>query len=65
MTVYDLIQKLAQYPADTKIVLAFDWGEPVISDEYLVLSDEPCLTITNTPESQARVSEALAATVER
>jgi hypothetical protein len=67
MTVYDMIQKLSHYPADTKIVLGFDWGEPVIDDEYLCLEgapgeqNEPCLNITNTPESKARVSERLAA----
>ena len=60
MTVYELMQKLAKHPADTKIVLASDWGELVLSEDYLCLPDEPCLAITNTPESKLRHSQALA-----
>lgn len=61
MTVYEMIQKLSQYPADTTIRLASDWNEPVIEDTYLALEDEPCLCITNTPESKQRVFERLTA----
>lgn len=38
MTAYEMIQELAQYPADTQIVLAHDWTEPVVDDTYLVLT---------------------------
>lgn len=61
MKAYELIHQLAQYPIDTEVKLAADWGEPVLDDTYLVLEDGPCLCITNTPESQERVSAALAA----
>lgn len=56
MMVYEMIQKLAEYPADTEVKLASDWGEPVVEDTYLVLADEPCLCITNTLASQQRVA---------
>lgn len=48
MTVYELIQKLSQHPGDTKIVLAYDWGEPYLDDQYLVL-DPPTLSLCNAP----------------
>ena len=37
MTVYELIQQLAKYPPDTKIVQSFDWEAPILNDEYLTL----------------------------
>jgi hypothetical protein len=56
VTAGEMAQRLQCYPADTKVVLVFDWGEPVLDDTYLTL-ELPTLSITNTPESQARVSE--------
>ena len=60
MLAYEKIQKLAQYPADTDLKLASDWGEPVLDDTYLVLQDEPCLCITNTEQSKAHRSAEIA-----
>lgn len=45
MTVYEMIQKLAQYPADTKVVLAHDWSEPEFDDGYLDVADNPALAM--------------------
>lgn len=34
-TVSDLISDLVRFPPDTQIVLASNWGNPFVSDEYL------------------------------
>lgn len=45
MTVYELIQKLSQYPADLKVVLAADWSEPQIDDGYIAIPAAPALAL--------------------
>ena len=35
MTAYELIQRLAKFPADTKIVHALDWSDDVVLADYL------------------------------
>ena len=34
MTTFEMIQKLAKYPADTPLVLAYNWGDPQLDVEY-------------------------------
>ena len=48
MTTYELIQKLAQYPADTKVTIAHDWSEPEIEDCYLQIEGDPTITLQAT-----------------
>lgn len=45
MTAYELIQRLAQYPPDTRITLAHDWSEPIINNEYLAIEGDPTVTL--------------------
>jgi hypothetical protein len=65
MTVYDLIHKLSQYPADTKVMVAQDWSEPLVDDEYLIIEGDPTLAIHGTghairPDELARLTAATA-----
>lgn len=45
MTVYELIQQLAKYPPDTKIVQAFDWEPPILNTGYLHLESGAILVL--------------------
>lgn len=53
MTVYELIQKLSQHPADVKVVMSHDWSTP-----YLALVevsrgvDEPTISLCTTGHSK-------------
>lgn len=48
MTAYELIQRLSQYPADTKVTIAVDWSEPAIDDSYLAIAGDPTITLQAT-----------------
>ena len=60
MTAYDMIQKLAQYPANTKVVLSSNWCAPVLSDKYLILETDPCLCIGSTQDLDVESHQAAA-----
>lgn len=62
MTVYELIGKLSQYPSDAKVVLATDWSEPLVDDEYLLIDGDPTVALAcsahgSHPDEVARLRE--------
>lgn len=58
MTVGEMIRKLDPLPSNAKLVLGWDWGEPILDQSYLEMA-EPTIGITNTPESKARIAACL------
>lgn len=52
MTTFELIQKLSQFPADTKVVIAHDWSEPLVDPEYLAIEGDPTVTLNSSGHSQ-------------
>lgn len=64
-----MIQKLAQYPPNTKLVMAHDWSEPLLNDEYLLIEDAATIALTSTghairPDELQRLRDRELATVE-
>jgi hypothetical protein len=41
MTAYELIQRLAKFPPDTRVVHAVDWSPDVVLADYTYLLDGP------------------------
>jgi hypothetical protein len=41
MTAYELIQRLAKFPADTRIVHALDWSDDVVLADYTDITNGP------------------------
>ena len=39
MTAYELIQRLAKFPPDTKIVHAADWSDDVVLSDYTDIAE--------------------------
>ena len=62
MTSCEMIQLLAKFPADTRIVHAFDWSDDVVLDDYTNVSDGnggpgiPTLALTSTISAASPVS---------
>lgn len=48
MTAYELIQRLAKFPPDTRVVHAYDWSPDVVLSDYTdVTNGPPTLALTN------------------
>lgn len=48
MTAYDLIQRLAQFPPDTRVVHAVDWSDDVVLADFTDVPEQPALALSCT-----------------
>jgi len=55
MTTYELIQRLAKFPPETRIVHGVDWSDDVVLDDYTGVTDAPpTLALTTSVSSAPR-----------
>jgi hypothetical protein len=60
MTAYQLIQRLAKFPPDTKVRNGVDWSDVVLDDATDTTGEDgPCLVLTTAYSSNGHAVDAL------